>query len=182
MAARKTKIEFIPQEEWEKGTWGKILKWTLTVGRHIVIFTELVVILAFLSRFKLDRELTDLGEKIKQQQAIVTSWSNFEKEFRFLDKRIQAIEQLKKDQVKTNLVLDEIANLIPIDVSISDFAVSNKNLSLTALALSEGGLTTFLKGLKNSPQFKNINLTQISLNPEKEIGIRFQVEGEIVLK
>jgi Tfp pilus assembly protein PilN len=182
MAARKTAIEFLPQEDWEKGTWGKILKWALTVGRYIVIFTELVVILAFLSRFKLDRDLTDLGEKIKQQQAIITSWGSFEKEFRFLNRRLQLIEELKKNQPESNEVLEEIASLIPVDVVISDFSVSNKQLNLTANAFSEGSLSAFLRNLKNSKKFKNVILTQISLNPEKEMGIKFQVKGEVALK
>jgi len=182
MAVRKTEIEFLPQEDWEKGTLGKILKWTLTVGRHIVIFTELVVILAFLSRFKLDRDLTDLGEKIKQQQAIITSWSNFEKEFRFLNKRLQTIEEFRKNQLESGEILEEMASLIPLDIVISDFSVSNKQLSLSANALSEGSLSVFLRNLKNSSKFKNISLTQISLSPEKEIGIKFQIKGELAFK
>jgi len=182
MAARKTAIEFLPQEDWEKGTLGKILKWTLTVGRHIVIFTELVVILAFLSRFKLDRDLTDLGEKIRQQQAIITSWSNFEKEFRFLNKRIQTIEEFRKSQIESGEILEELASLLPLDIVVSDFSVSGGQLSLSASALSEGGLSSFLRNLKNSKKFKNITLTQISLNTEKEIGIKFQVKGEIALR
>jgi Tfp pilus assembly protein PilN len=182
MAARKTAIEFLPQEDWERGTWGKILKWTLTVGRHIVILTELVVILAFLSRFKLDRDLTDLGEKIKQQQAIITSWGNFEKEFRFLNKRLQTIEEFRKNQIESADILEEVANLLPLDIAISDFTVSNKQLSLSANALSEGSLRIFLRNLKNSKKFKNITLTQISLNSEKEMGIKFQIKGEIALK
>jgi len=179
MAAQKSKIEFLPQEDWEKGTWGKILKWTLTVGRHIVIFTELVVILAFLSRFKLDRDLTDLGERIRQQQAIITSWNSFEKEFRFLNKQLQIIEELRKNQIESNEILDELASLVPFDVVVSDFSVSNKQLGLTGNAFSETGLSTFLKSLRNSKKFKNISLAQISLNPEKDIGIKFQVKGDL---
>jgi Tfp pilus assembly protein PilN len=179
MAARKTAIEFLPQEEWEKGTWGKVLKWALNIGRHIVIFTELVVILAFLSRFKLDRDLTDLGEKIKQQQAIITSWGNFEETFRFLGKRLETINELKKNQLETDLFLDELANLVPIDVVVYDFNISDKKLSLSATAFSEGGLSIFLKNLKNSSRFKNVKLTQLGFSPEKGEGIKFQLGGEI---
>ena len=69
--AIKTTIEFIPQEDWEKTSFGKFLKWLLNVGRWIVIVTELIVIIAFVSRFKLDRDLTNLNEKVKQKQAII---------------------------------------------------------------------------------------------------------------
>jgi len=179
MAARKTAIEFLPQEDWEKGTFGKILKWTLTVGRYIVIFTELVVILAFLSRFKLDRDLTDLGEKIKQQQAIIQASSDFEKEFRFLNKRIQTIESLRKEQLETEGVLSEIASLTPLDVQLTEFSITGSQLSFNAFSLSERGLGTFLKKLKESSKFQNISLSQISV---EESGIKFQVKGALAKK
>jgi len=179
MAARKTAIEFLPQEDWEKGTLGKILKWTLTVGRHIVIFTELVVILAFLSRFKLDRDLTDLGEKIKQQQVIIQASSEFEKEFRFLNKRIQTIESLRKDQLEAEGVLKEITSLIPLDVQLTELNITGNQLSFTSFAPSERGLDTFLKKLKESSKFQNISLSQINV---EENGIRFQVKGILAKK
>jgi Tfp pilus assembly protein PilN len=182
MAARKTTIEFLPREDWERGLAGGILKWTLTVGRHIVIFTELVVILVFLSRFKLDRDLTDLGEKIKQQQVIITSWNQFEKEFRFLGKRLQTIESLRKSQIGTGEILDELATLTPVDVYLSDFDVNGKQVSLTATALSEIGLRTFLRNLEDSPKFENLSLSQVSSDIEKEIGIKFQLKGELIQK
>lgn len=180
MAARKISIEFLPQEEWEKGTFGRVLKWALTIGRHIVIFTELVVILAFLSRFKLDRDLTDLGEKIKQKQAIVASSAQFEKDFRFLDKRLRTIEELRKTQLEAGMVLTELSSLTPADVYLSDFTVNDKQVSLTATALSETGLGIFLKKLKSSPKFENLTLSQVSSGSEREIGIKFQLSGKLV--
>lgn len=180
MAARKTTIEFLPQEEWEKGIGGKILKWALTVGRHIVIFTELVVILAFLSRFKFDRDLSDLGEKIKQQQAIVESLTKFEKEFRFLDKRLETIENLRKTQLETDKVLTELAALVPVDVYLSDFNVADDQFDLTATTLSEIGLGTFLKNLKESPEFGKIVLSKVSSGEEGKVGIEFQLEGTLI--
>lgn len=180
MAARKKTIEFLPQEEWEKGPIGKILKWVITVGRHIVIFTELIVILAFLSRFKFDRDLTDLGEKIKQQQAIVNSWSSFEKEFRFLKTRLNEVEKITKSQSDYSGLLDEISTLTPGDVTISSLEIRNgKEFNLDAVSLSESGVSLFIRKLKNSPKFTSVALTAISLNKEKDLGIYFQLNGEI---
>ena len=179
MAAQKTSIEFLPQEEWEKTTLGKILKWSLTVGRYIVIITELIVILAFLSRFKLDRDLTDLNEEIKQKQAIIESSAQFEKKFRFLQKQLETIEALNKKQLKVDKVLAELASLTPIDVYLSDFSVEDKKISLTATALSESGLASFLKNLETSSQFENLILSQVNLNKERGIGIQFQLKSEL---
>lgn len=180
MAAQKNSIELLPQEEWERGVVGKFLKWTLTIGRHIVIFTELVVILAFLSRFKFDRELTDLSEAVKQKQAIIESSLQFEDKFRFLQKKLGMIENLRKNQIVTDVLLDELSSLIPVDVTLSDLNINGKQISFSATALSEAGLATFLKNLKASPKFEKLALTQVSMGLQKEAGIKFQLKTEFM--
>lgn len=180
MAARKTKIEFIPQEEWEKKPTGKFLKWALTVGRHIVIFTELIVILAFISRFKFDRDLSDLNEKIKEQQAAIISSAKFEEKFRFLQKRISTIEKFRKDQLEADKVLSELSHLIPIDVYLSNFKISKNNqVALTATALSEAGLATFLKNLNTSPRFTNLSISRLTSGENRGVGIRLDLTSEL---
>jgi Tfp pilus assembly protein PilN len=177
MAARKTTIELLPQEEWEKRSFGKILKWILTVGRHIVIITELVVILAFLARFKLDRDLTDLNEEIKQKQAIITSASTFEKNYRFLQKRLSTIGGLRKNQLETDKILAEIASLLPFDVTLSDFTVTGQQMALSATALSDSGLATFISNLKSSNRFTNLTISQLTSEETQEI--KFELASEV---
>lgn len=178
MAARKRDIELLPKEEWEKTSLGKLLKWTLTVGRYIVIATELIVILAFLSRFKLDRDLTNLYEEIKQKQARIEAASEFEEEFRFLQKRLDTIEDLEKKQLTTAGLIEELSSLIPLDVALTDLTVSDQKVSLTATALSEQGLATFLNNLKASDKFEKIELSQVVSGIEKGVGIQFELKTE----
>jgi len=64
----KKPINLLPPSEFEQSFWGKFLKWAVTAGRYVTILTELVVILAFLFRFKLDTEVADLGTRIEGQK------------------------------------------------------------------------------------------------------------------
>lgn len=180
MAAQKSEIELLPQEEWEKTSFGKLLKWLLTVGRYIVIFTELIVILAFLSRFKFDRDLTDLYEQIEQKQAIIQSSGEFESDFRFLQQQLSTIEGLRKKQLKTNQLLEEISALTPIDVSFSDLTITGDKASFTASALSEAGLATFINNLKKSSRFTNLDIGSLNIGGEEGIGISFQLESQLI--
>jgi len=180
MAARKNSIEFLPQEDWEKGTGGRLLKWALTVGRHIVIFTELIVILAFLSRFKFDRDLTDINEEVKQKQVIVTNSATFEQEFRLLQSRLTRIEQQRKMQPETDLIVDAVASLLPIDVYLSDLTVANKQVTLNAIALSETSLAKFTNNLKASGKFSEPSISQIYFGGDKDIGTKFQIKTEFI--
>ncbi len=183
MAAQKklseTKIEFIPQEEWEKTSVGKFLKWLLQVGRWIVIITELIVIIAFISRFKLDRDLTDLNEEIKQKQAIVSSSADFEEEFLFLQKRLSTTERLRKNQIEVNKIMDIFTQLTPVGVRLSNFSLAGEEINLTATANSEFSFASFLKNLKNSPQFDNVSVFNVNIGEEYISGINFSIKAEL---
>ena len=65
MSARSVEFNLFPKEPWERGAVGQLLTWVLSVGRYVVVFTELIVISAFLYRFGLDRNLTDLRASVK---------------------------------------------------------------------------------------------------------------------
>lgn len=165
----KNTIEFIPQEEWERTSFGKFLKWLLNIGRWIVIITELIVIIAFLSRFKLDRDLTNLNESIRQKQAIINASSDFEKEFLFLQKRLSTIEGLKKNQVESDKVLELFSQITPAGIQLSNFNINNEKISLTATADSETTFAVFLKNLKQEQKLTNLNLGRVAVS-ERQFG------------
>ena len=104
MPASKTKtINLLIQEGFEHTQLGKILNWLLTAGRTIVVVTELVVITAFLSRFWLDKTLTDLNEQNALKKAQVEASLPFEKDFRAIQSRLseyKKIETSKTDAIK----------------------------------------------------------------------------------
>ncbi len=62
MAARKNQqlINLLPQEEFAVSTLGRILAWLMSTFRYIVIAVEMVVMLAFLSRFWLEWNTHDV--------------------------------------------------------------------------------------------------------------------------
>lgn len=168
----KDRINLLPQENFEKQPLGKFLLWALSAGRWIVILTELVVIAAFISRFKFDRDLTDLHDKIKQKQAIIQSYSAFEKEFRFFKTRIAKIQSLYSKQINSVEVLNTVASNMPNDVLLSQFNFDGSSLTISGVALSEEGLGNFLAGLLTSNKFKNIDVSSIT-RKKNEAGIRF---------
>lgn len=177
-APKKRDIELLPREEWEKTPLGKFLKWTLSVGRYIVIATELIVILAFLSRFKLDRDLTDLYEEVKQKQNIIESNSGFEENFRFLQKRLAAIDSLEKNQTISSKVIEKLAAIIPTDIILDKIAVSGNEVSLSVTALSDQGLASFINNLKASPNFDKLTIPNLTTGSENSIGTQFEIKTE----
>jgi len=50
----KKEISLLPDEENLDSFSARAFRWLTTVGRYVIVFTELIVICAFLSRFWLD--------------------------------------------------------------------------------------------------------------------------------
>jgi len=171
MPAQQKEINLLPIEEFEKTFLGRFLKWAFGVGRWIVVITDLVAILCFLSRIKLDRDLTDLGEKIKQQQAIIASFGDLEKNFRNLQKRLATIEKLEQEQVIKTALLEEISQKIPFDVSFSELTVQEGKIEIAGQSFSEEGLGNFIKAISDS-SFQQITIEKVSQKETGEINFK----------
>jgi len=173
----KREISLLPREEFEQKFWGRFLIWVLSVGRWIVVFTEFIVICAFLSRFYFDRQIADLHDSISQKQAIVMAMNDFEEEFRFLQKRIEVVEELMNENTPDRF-LTIIAGVLPADVSLVDFDFDQDQLEISAVAFSYRGINDFWYSFEKLVDFDNAKITEIE-KKKGEVGIQFVITAEI---
>lgn len=143
-----------------------------------MIATELVVILSFLARFKLDRDLADLNEAIAQRQSIIESYADLEENYRAVAARISLVSQLQQGSVQNDLMLQRLAALTPLDVSFSTVNLGDSGIELQGSSGSERGLVAFLRAMRKSPQFTGIAVTQISSSGEQGEGISFRLTAK----
>jgi len=172
------KINLLPKDPFEEGFVGKFLKWALSIGRYIVIATELVVILAFLARFKLDRDLTNLNEALAQKKAILDSYGQLEADYRAVAERLNKIGQLDQQSLQVVGFLAELSAMTPLDVSFSLISIASDQVELQGTALSEQGLATFFNQIKKDDQLTNIAVGQVSSSGEKGPGIDFRLTAK----
>ena len=78
-----------------------------------MITTEIVVLLAFISRFSLDRKNTDLTEELGQKQAIIEANLDFERDIKSLQAHLTTAKILLADQAKPIEVVNILESLIP---------------------------------------------------------------------
>ena len=173
MAAPKN-ISLLPKEGFEYTTAGRVLSWALNAGRAIVVITELVVILAFLSRFWLDRQLTDLNGRIKQEEALIRASQNFEQQFRTTQSKLAAFTKITQEP-SSAAILGQIFNLVPQDVVATQTLIDRSRAQITGLALSERGLATFMKNLEEQKLGEAV-ITQASIASKEQTGIRFTLD------
>lgn len=170
-------INLLSGGKFEESPVGKFFKWALTVGRYIVIFTELIVIVSFISRFKLDADLNELNKDIKEKQAAIISFGDLEKNVGFLQSRLEIIKSREKSGIRADKVLEECSSIIPVDVVLSDLSIEESSVSLEGAALSHQGLAAFIEGFKASDLFDEIDLRKVSSKGEGQ-----EIEFEIAVK
>lgn len=184
MPAAKLGINLLNPDPFKTSVVGKVMLWALSIGRYIVVFTELIVILSFVSRFKLDRDLTDLNTEIVRQKAIIESYGDLESIVRDLQKQLAFINrELESPQPET--YLDLVVPLMPIDVKLNEMQMSGDLVKIDATALSQTGFKQFIRGLERTPQVKGIELSQVAsenasnnINFELTISVVNQAQAE----
>ncbi|MFH0942774.1 MAG: PilN domain-containing protein [Candidatus Beckwithbacteria bacterium] len=181
MPARKKErkeINLLPKDPWEVGLLGKLVKWVLTVGKYVVVFVELAVILAFLFRFSLDRKLTDLNEKIKQKVAVVVSFGDFEAKFRQVQQQLEVVKTAETESLKVTEVLDELSLITPMDAIYDSITINNEEVGLQGVVLSETGLATLLSKAQESQKFSGVSLESVDSSKSNISGIIFKMTLE----
>jgi len=175
MAAQKKQslINLLPSEEFAASTIGRIIAWALSTFRYIVIVTELIVILAFISRFWLDAQNANLREEITQKQSLITASASFEKEFGEVQKRLAIYKTLTSNLASTSEIFSKIASTIPDDVLLSSLNLSPGSLRITGLSPNEKSISQFAVNLKRNAGYPKVVLTSVKTAQEDESLLEF---------
>ena len=138
--------------------------------------TELVVILAFLSRFKLDEDLRNLNEQINTQVGFLESQMPRQIEFIKTQKRLDLVDRMLAARLNGGETLDYIASKLPEGVVLSKRRVVSSGISLTAETLSEQAMGELLATISADQRWKSVDMTQ--LVGSRLNGIRFSLSAK----
>lgn len=172
--SQKLTINLLPQDPFFDSTVGRILQWSMGAGRYIVIFTEIVVIFSFAARFTLDRQVTDLNEKLYDQIAQLEGLAAQEADFRLAQAQLT---EVKKNQEISNIlgVFAALNAVVPSDVILNRLSISQNAISLESNALSQSGFITFINNLQLSPQFNTIRVGKVESTGSNQPGFTFSL-------
>lgn len=177
----RSSINLLPQDQSAQSFPAKVLRWALTYGRHVVVLTESVVILAFLMRFSLDQRLSDLFETIKVKQAYVQANTDFEQNFRRVQRRLALLRQATSSQLGAAGIIEGLSRVVPEGVRFTTFRFTDGTFGIDGVADTEAALAKFILGLNGAVGVDNLNLDSVSVSDEEE-GIKFTVKGEYLVK
>lgn len=158
--AKSKSINLLPQEEFEASTMGRVLRWAMGTFRIIVIITEMIVMAAFLSRFWLDAQNSDLNDSVKIKSAQVSAQSDFEKEFRGLQEKLDIFKKIRSDP-KTSDKINLIASKVPSNVVLSSVSLNETSSEVKGTSDSELSIAQFISNLKADKSFKSVEINNV---------------------
>jgi hypothetical protein len=184
----KKEISLLPDEENINSLSSRIIRYLTTVGRYIIVFTELIVIGAFLSRFWLDRKNSDLSEVIRQQKAIMQSTGNFEKDYNELKIRLETIKTFYSSQPDFKSKISSITTSTPLDIIYRTFAISQSPTtgktaaSISLIAYNEESIVNFISNIILNPDIASVSVNSIEKQPKDtkyniSISLSFKPNG-----
>src|SRR3990167_2539674 len=121
-------------------TLDQVLRWSLSIGRLLVIVTEIVAFSTFIYRFSLDRTIIDLHSEIKKKQAVVDSFKNKEDIYRNLQERILITKDVNTNGSKNLQILNDIVGLTPGGITFNSFNIDNSQINISSNVISTSSL------------------------------------------
>jgi len=145
--------------------YSSFLGWALGIGKLIVIITEVIALGAFIYRFSLDKQITDLHSEIQGLQLVTESYANSEKTFRNLQSRLSYAKTYDSNEKLTIKILFDIEALFPQGVSLQNIAFVPGSVKLTAQAHTTDQLKTLTSAFQGSNDFSSVSLDQVQNSP-----------------
>lgn len=157
-----------------------ILRWALSVGRLLIILTEIVAFSTFIYRFTLDRTLIDLHDDIKQEQVIVESLKDRELTFRNLQGRLNDAAELSTNGNKNVKILNDLIEATPSEITFNSFEIGENKVSIDSNIQSISSLTNFLAIIRDYPETSSVTIDRIdnqSLTNSVNVLITIKLKG-----
>jgi phosphoribosylformylglycinamidine (FGAM) synthase PurS component len=183
--AIKKEISLLPEAENPNSFSTRLFKWLTTVGRWVIVLTELIVVGAFLSRFWLDRKNADLSETVRQDQSILESTKDFEAEFNSLQERLKSIRNFYANEPQYNQQIDILVNSTPKDLIYNNISVTHDTklnqikADASLMAFKENSIISFISNLMLNPNIESVNINQIE---KKDKENNYSIDISVVFK
>ena len=170
--AIKKEISLLPEAENPNSFGAVFFKWLTTIGRWVIVITEFIVIVAFISRFWLDRKNSDLSEIVRQQKSIIDSTKYFDMEFSSFQERLTTIKKAYSEQPEYDKYLSSLIKSTPLDLiydSISAKKTADNEVVITASLISsnENSIVAFISNLMMNTDIKAVEINKIEKKPKE---------------
>ena len=112
----------------------------------------------------------------------IAEGQRYKREKEELESRVNAIEQIARDQARPAYLMDAMADVLPADLWLSRIEEKGQQLRLAGTTYSSVALSDFMSNLKASGKFKDVDLVEsrqdLTKSPRTltfEVSCRFEI-------
>ena len=175
--ATKININLVPKDPFFETILGKTLRWALSIGRYIVIFTELMVILSFVARFSLDRQLTNLNDSVHQKKIAIESYGDLEEKVRLIQAKSDQYQQIEQ-LVNIADIFPALTEITPQNILLNELTIKPTKISMSGKSLSQSSLNLLINNFQISTNFFNIAVDKIEAGDRQDPGFTFFITAD----
>lgn len=155
----------------ETASFDKFINWALSIGRLIVITTEIIAIATFIYRFSLDEKLGQLHEDINQKQKQLSLLKRDEENFRNLQDRLDLASNFSEEGAKVYKIFQDIVNFTPEDLKYDNLTLRKNRTAIDISVASIPSLTEFVNSLKSYSKTKSVSIDNIENRPDVGLSV-----------
>lgn len=155
----KYKINLFPEPE--RNAVDKITYFALHYLRYILVITQLVAIIVFFFRFKVDQDIVDLKEKLTQQRSILTSANSMLDQVKEIDTKTKNIREIIEVQNNFQNQYFYLYSKINPDLNVSILSIDSQGVKITGSSSNVDSIKKMYESIKTENKFKIINLENI---------------------
>lgn len=146
-------------------------RWILSSGRFLIVFVEILVLTAFVLRFKLDADIAATSEAIEEQVPFIESLKSDEKLIRKLQFQISTISSIKQESPDYQAILQKITALLPSGITLQSLSFQKQtggvDIKMSGSTIASNNLTSLVNGLQKETTFNNVNLVSTSFEQDQ---------------
>lgn len=169
-------VNLLQQEGSINSPFNRIMMWITTYGRYIMITTELIVLIAFASRFSLDRKLSDLKENIMEKQEILEANKELEQEIRDVQNKISLTKTFIQNQSQPVDTVVLMQMLMPQGTHLSNLVINEDKVTSNVIADTSDSFSKFMTNFSTT---KTLAETEISKVEKGTEGIQFSLSAKL---
>jgi len=157
-------IELLPKPT-PSGKSVVISFWAKTVGTSLIIGLQLLFLVIFTFRAKLEADLRTLAVSVEEKEAILSQSEEFERAFRNTQKRLELID---KSQLELcySYTIKKLETLTPSGVTITSISLEKEALVLSAETLKGISFATFVAKIIEEEAIQEASITSGNLDKE----------------
>ena len=153
-----------------------------------VVFIALIALLGGYW-WKVSSDIARLNGEIAAAEAektrlatVIAEGQRYMLEMEELESRVNAIEQIARNQARPAYLMDAMADILPADLWLSRIEEKGQQLRLAGTTYSSVALSDFMSNLKASGKFKDVDLVEsrqdLTKSPRTltfEVSCRFEI-------